>query len=88
MGYPSISSSLFHNRSENFQYPRKKNKIQVVERQRRQETEEEKLLNWSTGNYPNMLHICNHISMDTEDMSRHGHWEVVQRTDGNSKMNT
>lgn len=59
-----------------------------MERERRQETEEEKLLNSSTGNYPKMLYMCNHISMDTEDMSRHGHWEVVQRTDGKNKINT
>lgn len=88
MGYPSTSSSLFHKRSENFQYPRKRSKIQVEEREKRQETEEEKLLNSPTGNYPNVLCKCNHISMDTEDMSRHGHWEVVQMTDGNNKMNT
>lgn len=31
------------------------------------------------------IYICNYISTDTEDMSRHRHWEVVQRTDGNNK---
>lgn len=45
----------------------------------------EKLLNWSTGNYPNMLHICNCVPNDTVHMSRHRQSEEVHREYGNKQ---